>query len=281
MLTHAQSDIKNECFDLAAGESRRIVCPSCHRPERTCAVTRCGTGLLYHCFRASCPAKGFIPSIGSALVGQPGKRKPKSNPYSRELVSLPAHVVERIQCMYELSSAQLGREGWMWNAETGRVVMPIKDFYGRTLGHNARHWEDVAGFPCEGPKAITYWDSPDCGKYHFAGSGGGPLVLVEDMVSATVLSDYVDCVAMLGTNLTLPLVRAALDAGYDTAVLSLDADAAAKAIKVAMQCSLYFKTFKVVTLDGPDIKDMDLVELSDYLGRINRVTGYKDGEENT
>lgn len=261
-------EIRLEAADLAIGDRKRCQCVVCGRD--TLSLKRVETGVLYNCFRASCPTTGFVPSIGSELVKSKRKHnKPKSKPYTRETVNLPKHVIKFMMVRFGLDFETLHDEGWKWNDETQRVIMPIRNARRAELGHNARYWGelDAVGLGAVGPKSITYWNQFDCVKYHMPlrCNRGGTLTLVEDQPSAVRLAQDTDTVALLGTHAEPAVMEELCRMNYSRIVLALDADATLKAIKIRKQYSLFFNRFDVVPLSGPDIKDMTADEYNTFL----------------
>lgn len=271
-----RDEVKLLGVDLSVDErSEHMLCPVCNggsSSERTFIITRVDTGLLYTCHRASCPTKGFVSSIGSDLVKgykRPKANKPKAKPYKRETVAIPDGVSEWLWHQFYITQEVQHQEGWKWNDETQRVVLPIRDVRRAELGHNARYWRelDAVELGDVGPKSITYWNRLDCVKYHmpFRSSRGGTLTLVEDQPSAVRLSQDTDTLALLGTHVTAELAREIQTMGYSRIVLALDNDATLKALKIKQQIGLFYRQFDVIPLEGPDIKDMTVDEYNRFL----------------
>ena len=191
-----------------------LMCPFCGGSSRsrqaTLSLTRNETGLLYNCYRASCPAKGFISSNPSELVkyGKASTKQAQARPYKRETTVLPDRVKEWCASQFNLQPNTLMSEGWLWEEERQRIIMPIRNQNLHIIGHNARYWSDIdeCGAGSDGPKSITYWDNPDCIKLHWPinSEAGGNLVLVEDQPSAIRLAQDYNCVALLGTHTSHP-----------------------------------------------------------------------------
>lgn len=265
--------VKIEGMGLVIDESTNIRCPFCTGSSRNPAslsITRKDTGLVYNCYRASCPAKGFISSNPSEIIkhAKPKKTK-KARPYTKETTQLPPRVTQWLDANFGLSEDTIYSEGWKWNVEQQRIVMPIRDNYHHTTGHNSRYWSelDEVGVVGGGPKSITYWDNPDCTKLHFPMTCGqaGTLALVEDQPSAVRLSQDYNCVALLGTHITAEMAELLAMMRYDRVTLVLDADATAKAIKLKQQWGFYFSRMNILPLRGPDIKDMSSLEYTEFL----------------
>lgn len=254
--------------------SEHMICPACNggrSSERTFIITRTDHGLLFKCHRASCTAYGFVRSIGSELVKgtRPRNRRPKAKPYTRDTVPLPPEQQGWLSTQFHISLQMLELEGWKWNDETQRVIIPIRDIRMAELGHNARYWPELDGLRLGnvGPKSITYWNDLDCVKYHMPirEQRGDTLTLVEDQPSAVRLAQDTDALALLGTHVTNQLAATIQSMRYSRIVLVLDNDATLKALKIKQQLGLFFNRFDVVPLEGPDIKDMTVDEYNRFL----------------
>jgi len=278
------SDVRNEVKLLGADldvdeRSEHLLCPACNggrSSERTFIVTRTGTGLLYKCHRASCGVKGFARSIGSEMVKGYAKRKaskPRAKPYTREMIAIPDDRSELLWNMFYINQETQHREGWKWNEETQRVILPIRDARRAELGHNARYWRELDAMDLRsvGPKSITYWNKLDVVKYHMPirQQRTDTLTLVEDQPSAVRLAQDTDTVALLGTHVTAELARTLQAMKYSRIVLALDNDATLKALKIKQELCLFFNQFDVVPLAGPDIKDMTVDEYKQFLEAIH------------
>lgn len=253
-----------------------VECPFCGgstRNPRSLSISRVDTGLLYNCYRASCPAKGFISSNPSELVKHVSKKKSKTRPYSKATTLLPPYVYAWLAQSFGLSKQGIEREGWRWNDDEQRIVMPVRNQYHHTIGHNSRYWAelDVKGVGIKGGKAITYWDDPDVVKLQFPMNTtiGGNLVLVEDMPSAVRLAGDINCVALLGTHITPEAAALLSSMRYARVILALDADATAKALKIKQAYSFYFLRMDIVPLRGPDVKDMTIDQYNSFLQELN------------
>lgn len=276
MYSNVRDEVKLLGADLDVDErSEHLLCPACNggrSSERTFIITRTDTGLLYKCHRASCSVKGYVSSIGSELIKGYTKRKaskPRAKPYTRDMVKLPPEQSGWLSTQFHITIQMMEQEGWKWNEETQRVILPIRDARHAELGHNARYWRelDTMDLISVGPKSITYWNKLDVVKYHMPlrEHRTDTLTLVEDQPSAVRLAQDTDTLALLGTHVTNELAHTIQAMRYSRIVLALDNDATLKALKIKRELGLFYNRFDVVPLPGPDIKDMTVDEYNQFL----------------
>lgn len=270
--------IRIEGMGLSIGENATTQCPFCggsSRNRESLSISRTDTGLLYNCYRASCPAKGFISSNPSEITKHVPQPKRKSRPYTKATTLLPEIVSQWLDKSFAISEDTTRAEGWRWNPDEQRIVMPIRDSYHHVIGHNSRYWSDLdaGNVGIGGGKSITYWNNPDVAKLHVPMATGisGNVVLVEDMPSAVRLAQDYNCIALLGTHLTAEMAATLAAMRYDNVIFALDADATAKALKLKNQWSFYFLRTTVLPLPGPDIKDMSILEYNEFLERLRKL----------
>ena len=144
----------------------------------------------------------------------------------------------------------------------GRVLYPVTSHTGVLLGHVARRYSWLSGVA--GPKSLNYIESDEYPWLHFPYSCrmnlADEVVLVEDCLSAIVVSRLRPCVSMMGTHLTLDAVQYLLSIGITKVHIALDADATATAVKLRDKWDLYFSECSVIILEK-DAKDMNMQEL--------------------
>jgi len=95
------------------------------------------------------------------------------------------------------------------------------------------------------------------------------LIIVEDQLSAIRASDYVNSVALLGTNLNQERATEIREAGLRPAYLALDKDAWELSVRYAKQYRTYLG-LQLLRLDK-DIKDMTDEEAGDLLSNVRGV----------
>lgn len=255
-------EIAANITDLPDGQTtNQVPCPWCKR-NKSFSVTKRGNGYVYVCHRASCHKAGWFRGSISDSGGTraPVRRKftPKLYPYSLARVEKEwdAFLVET----YAFRPGLADRMGWRYSPETGRLAIPVKSPVGETRGYIAR------AFDGREPKTIPYRgvDAPWIGWC--GDSNGGPVVVVEDLVSALKASSYFRAVALLGINLNEEKVFEIVEQSRDV-VICLDRDASAAAYKYAKRYAL-FGNFRVVPL-SKDIKDMSTDELLEWKERVS------------
>jgi hypothetical protein len=113
------------------------------------------------------------------------------------------------------------------------------------------------------PKSLTYMDNEEpVQDWH--NMGDGPIVLVEDQISAlrVVWDTYLSAVAILGTDVNQEKV-AELQRYTTRILIALDGDATGNAFSIARKWGQAFNSCRIIILDK-DIKD----ETSDVVRRI-------------
>ena len=121
-----------------------------------------------------------------------------------------------------------------------------------------RHYYDTQ------EKSILYMSNDRAAVVHFPKNSDvlcthRPLVVVEDIISATRLRQFGESCALLGTALSTEKVKAIRESN-SRIILALDSDATTKAIKYKQEYSLFFNEFKVVQLEK-DPKDLSQTEI--------------------
>lgn len=280
--------VRLEALSLGDGDrSEHLVCPVCNggtSRERSFVITREGAALKYRCFRASCGTGGQIggPRSNYAHSSQ-ARRAKKPTPYTRPTCSLPDRAITWFADMFHIDTAIIDTEGWLWNAETQRVILPIRDCTGRTIGHNARYWPelDLLKLDQRGlAKSITYWNDPDNRFKHsiprYLQTRSSPLVLVEDQPSSVRLTHThgISSCALLGTHIAAENLYSLYDNIAPSAVVvSLDADATVTAIKLVQRLRGTVPVPIVcVPLTGDDLKEMTEDALAAYVEVIYGAT---------
>jgi hypothetical protein len=137
--------------------------------------------------------------------------------------------------------------------------MPVHDFYGNYQGYLDR--KDTRK-----PKALTF-----CGDYcrlHFPvnSTNKTKLVIVEDIVSAEILAQFVPTAAVLGSYISKKQVDYLLACGVTDLCICLDDDAKFRASKLVRELSLLFRTYFINPI--PDPKDMNHYQLDTLVDKI-------------
>jgi len=253
--------LKLEALNLNIGDSTQIVCLFCNAThESSLSITKIQEGLLYHCFRASCNASGFIPSF---QVPYDGEKKKEFQPkyFHRPLTKLPIKYKLLLKDKYGITNEEIKDNGFAYDFLENRLYMPIYNRNGFIIGAAAKTLSDH-----KQPKVIVYWFN-DAPKLHYVQHSvhytDGFIVLVEDILSAVKLSRYIPTVALLGTNLSYAMVED-LKQGINKIILALDPDAVDKALRYKEKYSLYFKEIVVVHL-SKDPKDLSEEEIKEKI----------------
>lgn len=255
-----RNEVRLAGADLCVGETIRVLCPECRGGsdhELSLSVTRDDEGLLYNCYRATCPTAGR--ASGRSL-----------NPSTRK-VSEPTH--------YEGGLHPLGEDWWQYLADEvgfddehihrskariaddGRVAYPVLGPQGRRRGLVLRSYTG------QKPKALTYMDvadEPKCSWYPWDRWERGAVVwVVEDIPSAIRASRYVDAIALCGSGASQDAIDE-ISAHYECVVWALDADATVTALEQQRRWGLYFSNSRVQVLEQ-DLKDMNEEDLCKLL----------------
>jgi len=263
-----RAEVKELAKQVALEETLTIDCPFCKRvweqqgrpltwrPNKSFSLSRSSTGVLYHCFRASCgSSSGFLPDVTLEHIP---KKEFQPREYSYDLVPLDEST-SKLFTDKGFTNEELKDAGVRYNPERKTYAFDIRDVNGYTVGIVDRD------FGRRVPKAITYWFN-DVPKLHFRGNTGGPILIVEDIPSAIKGSRYIQTVALLSSHINLEQVKH-LRTLTDTVYLALDDDATDKAVKLQKRWGFYFKVFTVLPL-SKDIKDMDEQELKEFSERL-------------
>ena len=243
---------------LELGHSEYTSCPACGRDGKF-SVTRTSTGVLYHCFRDVCGVRGHAGATGAI----PQKLRNKETRYAKfepKYFDLPTRRLSGIEraamfARFELSRDAMEKADWRYCEQRQCYVFPVKSRHGYTRGMVARYYHKRFYKDKELPKAVAYKevDGPWL-SWYTRDIKTKCLVLVEDQVSALKASEYVDCVALLGTNID---EREAMEIAQHKAehvIVALDADAINSAHKLKRQFGLLWQSVSVMELQR-DLKD--------------------------
>lgn len=237
------------------------VCPKCNggsTREGSFAVTRRGGALLFVCHRASCGFKGMAALNGdhaSAGTEGEGSRVERTGPKRYASLGkspLPEDVKQLLNNKYGINLLLQAKGLLRWTtqhspADKGRLVMPMLDHLGYPYGYVARKLDNQ-----DGAKTLTFGEDTE-GSWYFNRSSGRKLLIVEDQLSAIKASQFVNTVALLGTNISEQTLLAIKSGAYTGIYLALDADAFPKSIKMAVELRPRLP-LSVVRLEK-DIKD--------------------------
>lgn len=250
------------------GESRRSDCPKCGG-RNSFTVTNDAGMVMYNCYKASC---SFSGGFQGKMSGQDVldlirsvKQKPEyNNTDTDEPFELPAYVknrpyeVQKFKDHWGISGADI-----LYDVREDRAVFPVYkdrhilvDAVGRSLGKPVSIIASTSG-PIRSPKWKRYSKS----KHPYITGEGSSAVIVEDCVSATVVSETFPKftgVALMGTTLpteVLPMLQM-----YDSVLVALDPDAYNKSIFMAYDIRSWNSNVKVLNLKD-DIKYRNEVDM--------------------
>lgn len=265
--TQQQREILLSFGELAVDETAvNTTCPFCHgglSRDNSFSVTRKSEGYLYNCYRATCKARGFIPTI-LADTGNTPRRKFSPRHFREVLTQLPSEVKTYLMERFHLTSEELSTANCRWAPKVTRVVWPITNSNNRVVGHMTRGYKEFHNFEKGEPKAIAYWGN-DCSKLYFPHTEvkDGPIVVVEDIISAIRVARHMRSVAMLGTIFNDNTVNE-LRQHSDSIWLGFDPDAVKLAIKAKQKYNAFFVDIRVIQFPD-DPKDMGEEELREFL----------------
>ena len=248
-----------DALDMVLEESRSSVCPFCDggdTHEKSFSCTRKQEGIYYHCFRVKCKESGFISLLTGAA--EPAKRKPARH-FTRPLENVPQDIKNYLEEMYDLKEEDIHRSRWKWDYIGKRLYMPIITEEGWEAGATSKLVR-MGGLEVSAvPKTLTYFWSP-LYRLHVAPSevDGGPLVVVEDQISAAKVARQARCVALLGTHMS-PEVANRIRLLSTKVIIALDADTWSHSRSIGynmkQKYGLLFENFSVIRL-SKDPKSM-------------------------
>ena len=258
----AISDIKEEAIDLDVGDNLLMYCPFCGAThEAKLSITRKADGLLYNCYRGTCSARGFIPSVAGAM---PVVKKSKFNPRKlwMNTTSLPPEVAMFLEDSYGFTQEEIETNGIKYAPEQERLVFPLYDVFGRPFGHSTKYIGEDEGIRGT-VKGLHYIEEEGTSLHYPVSihSGKDKIVAVEDVISSIKVARHCASVALLGTNISEEQARE-LAGQYKEIILALDNDAINKAFMLRSKYSLIFRNFSVRLLvkDPKSMTDKEILE---------------------
>lgn len=277
------NDIKLLASGLDVGDSLRTTCPRCHggsSGEKSFVIRKDDEGVVYCCFRANCGYKGgYRGKPGNFIRIKSGETDTESNK------KYAMYKEEYRAAKFIEGEPEIAKAFWeqyhfdpvlLFTRVTSRsYLFPCYDHNGFRTGHVEKFFSLEPGRP----KVLTRKHRPDVTMLGFwppLCRANGPLIIVEDIISAGAVSNEgLHAVALLGTNTT--------DEGWSQisnyahrwckgeAFLALDYDATAVAIDLAREKKHLFNTLGVTALVmSGDIKDMLPEQRTDLLSPLMR-----------
>lgn len=298
MSTQAYETAKRHALmvaqSLGVGESVYDHCPICARRQKF-SVTRQPDGVLWQCFRATCPAPaGFAPSGLSDSTAS--KKITAARPWRGRVNPLDKvdreYFAERFGISTVDALATIRKTGdwedkdgiWHDGVQNTRYIFRIMSPFGYTRGHLLRNptWSGSPRPPLGGwgsIKAQTYMAKDDvplswypCDEERHLPPGtpfyrcDRRLVVVEDVLSAIKVQQAgLSAVALLGTGLSNNKVAEMIRWRPEEVIIALDADATDQAFRHARKYGLAFPRTRVAILEQ-DLKDTPASKIREVLG---------------
>ncbi len=258
----SESEVRLMALDLEMDESRGgLLCPFCHggqHGDKSFAMTRIGSGILYHCFRAKCTKGGLIPSTYGIQQTVRKKKSPKIFTKATRLLS--GSEEHFLFDKYELLPK--ANHTYKYCDEMDRLVVPILGIHLHQLGIAVK--DEFNKHPSQ-PKWIFYWEKPMEPKVHLRLTNERYVVVCEDIISADKLWTYdIPAIALLGTHLSEDNTVYLRKLGITKLYLALDPDAKDKMHKIKGKYSLLFDEIKMMFLDK-DVKDTPISTIKEIL----------------
>jgi hypothetical protein len=247
--------------------------------ETSFAITRVGAEAKYICHRNSCvwASRGVLNLSGAARALPGVKPKPKPKEFLHPTQPLSDANKKYLLEMYELSEEVLAAYRVCETEAHQMLVMPTYNDKGVQQGHMMKK----GVFPA-GSKAYTYHGLESDGmswynvkptytipKDKLAGAHmkkpffDDALVIVEDTLSAMKANAFIPAIALLGTSMSAEQAQKIATMKFKVVLLALDADASAKAVRLATRYRTVLP-MRVVLLKK-DIKDMTYAEVATLL----------------
>ena len=256
--------------------SREELCPWCgggESKEPSFAITRTSEAAAkYCCHRASCGRASRLAVWGFRLEpilddsAQKGKQfTPRL--YTGDTFELGDEWLAELLDRYEIGLPEIRREGWREEIGSGNLVVPVRSPLGVVRGIEVRR-SKVQIPHVAGPKTKSYrfLDEPWLGWFRTLNTGpdsqgestgrnSGPVVLVEDVISALKVSRHFQCASLMGSHITLEMLLEVLEiTGVNQEIiLALDRDATSKALKFVVEWRFLAPNFRCVPL-SKDLK---------------------------
>ena len=268
--------------DLAIGDrSEQLVCPACNgggTGERSLLIWCSPEGLTYKCYRAKCSLSGRVGQMGYRPTTSK-LRKPKCHVNALNAEPLPDDVLDwLLDYFWWMDEEMLMINGVMWSETTECVLFPIKAMTGRHEGYLARRYDDLVlnSRNLRGPKAKAHYNTlPSdyrltCMMTPHKAQFEEYVAVFEDFPSALRCNEYLPSCALSGTSIQESTLMELVRAGKRRLCLVLDADATAKAAKMAYTYGLHFHSITFVPLYDEDPKDMCDADMDELVATIKR-----------
>lgn len=264
----SRAAIAAEGMTLEPGQSIRMVCPFCgggSSGERSMSIKLSEENglLLYHCFRANCPAAGVIGNTGVVRTTRPAPSTWEPWDCSGFNTYISDEGMDKLNSWRISATAS----GIRWDPTTRRLALPVYGPMEDLRGYVLRAVDDRR------PKTLSArlrndvpFQSWTRRGYHL--SEPGRIYVVEDVPSAERLR-YAgrQTVALLGCTPSeealSEIAHEARRRGGCELAIALDADATTQALRLQRQYGM--RGHSRVLVLPKDIKDMTDSEVSEWL----------------
>lgn len=251
-------------LNIRSGETHRGMCPVCGGPN-TFTATNVNGNIKYNCYKASCDVAGTAykgASLDDLRRTIESSRRESGMVHEGNIpivdFTMPDSFigVDRndsamaFMARYNLANLHSsGRIRCFYDCKLHRFVLLISEpLTGVTVDAVGRALE-----PGVKPKWLRYGKQSNAMLYVPPASTlpatffknvdtAGCVVLVEDAISACVVSDIIGSIALLGTNVPQSLLSVLRGLGTKRVIIALDPDAAAKSIDIQRELCYYFDT---------------------------------------
>lgn len=262
-MSNAFIQLRHFAATIETGITERTECPWCgggESNEHAFAVTRVSEAeAKYCCHRASCGRRGRLAVWGFRLlqVSDSSTEERKSftpRLYTDQTRELGDEWAAELLDLYEIRREEAHWSGWRTELVSGNLVCPVRSPLGVGRGIEVRR-SKVQIPHVASPKTESYrvLDEPWMGWYRRTETG--PVILVEDAISALKISRHFQVACLHGSHLTLEMLLEILEITgvSQEIVIALDRDATSKAIKFAAEWRFLAPNFRSVPL-SKDLK---------------------------
>lgn len=281
MANNAFIQLRHFTATVEIGTTERTDCPWCgggdtHEPAF--AVTRTSEAeALYKCHRASCGRSGRLAVWGFKLRELPRDSEQALDSAAEEGKSFTPrlHTGDTLELgdewaaelldLYEIRRDEATRAGWRVEIDSGNLVCPVRSPLGVARGVEVRRSKaQVPIISSTKTKSYRVLDEPWMGWYREISTG--PIVIVEDAISALKVSRHFQVVCLHGSHISLEMLMEILEiAGIkEDLVLALDRDAIPKAIKFIVEWRFLAPNFRAALL-SKDLKYSSDNEIKEIL----------------
>lgn len=298
--------VRQEAMSLAIGETMYTYCPFCGaKHEQKFCISRNSEGLVFHCLRAKCKAKGFVSSIASSVYTKQRKKPTKVRSYPDVDMLVPLVDIYNKYNIYinniynNIYNTNINIYKYIYNTYINNISLKeiyiIYNIYIIIYKYNINIYKynilyntdrNTVVFPVvnylgmiigyidrsylgRSPKALAYPLSDKELLLNFSVKDlSGTCIVVEDMLSCYRLGNLgYNGVSILGTDISHDTVSL-LSSMYSKMIICLDNDATVTANKAQRKYNLYFPKGIETRHLPKDIKDMTDEEIKTIVGDI-------------